>query len=104
MRRRRWASYAPAPTYKAWGCAWRSPDDKEITTAEEAQHLAYMHFAVCPTNPMLIQSRKERKEGTRHRRHLELEEQLKKANILTPPLGITEGRGACCHEYPAHHL
>ena len=50
---------------KTRGCDWRSPDDIEITTAEEAQHLAYMHFAEYTTNPMMIQRRKEH-----HRRHL----------------------------------
>ena len=72
---------------------------------EEAQHLAFMHFAVCPTNPTMIQNRKERKEATHHRRQQEQEERDKDAKLKKttffllwqPPLGITEGRGTSCN-------
>ena len=60
----------------------------KIITAEEAQHLNQMHFAVCPTNPMVMQNRKEE---THHSRQLEQEEReksakLKKTNVFDPAM------------------
>ena len=46
-----------------------------------------MHFAMCPTNPTVIQNRWEHNEDTLHRRQLEQQEQeknamLNKANVF----------------------
>ena len=49
---------------KASGYNWNSPDGENITTAEELQDLADMHFAVCPTNLTVIKTRKERNKET----------------------------------------
>ena len=49
----------------------------------EAQYIADMYFTVCPTNPIKIQKRKERKEEAQHRRQLEQEElKGKKQNLM----------------------
>ena len=53
---------------KAWGCNRRSPNNKEITTVEEAQYLANMHLTVRPMNPEVIQRKKERRDKVQPKR------------------------------------
>ena len=54
------------PNKTAVTCNWRSPNNNKITTVEEAQELAAFHFAVCITNPEVIQRKRERQTEADH--------------------------------------
>ena len=52
----------PIPLPQQGWCDWNSPDNENVTTAKQAQHLADMDFALSLTNPTVIKSRKDHKE------------------------------------------
>ena len=54
------------PNKETSPCHWRSPNNKKITMAVEAQELAQLNFAVCPTNPNMMQRKLEGQEGVEH--------------------------------------
>ena len=75
---------------------WRSPNNSEINTAEEAQERAAMHLAVCITNPDVIRRRLERQAeiANRGQMHKLAEAQAQAANLL----------GAMFHQASPHNF
>ena len=55
------AVQCPGPNKAKW-YRWESPINVEINTTESAQKLAYLHFTVCDTNPLVTEMRKKCKE------------------------------------------
>ena len=54
------------PNKTAGPCPWRSVNNREITTAKEAQELADIHMAICSTNSKVIQRIQERQKEAEH--------------------------------------
>ena len=68
------------PNREAGAYNWRNPNNRKITTAAEAQELVALHFAVCITNPGVIQRRLERQEDAANRRQMEEAAEARAAN------------------------
>ena len=69
------------PNREAGAYNWRNPNNRKITTAAEAQELVALHFAVCITNPGVIQRRLERQEDAANRRQMEEAAEASAANV-----------------------
>ena len=67
---------------RALGSNWKCSNNREITTAEEAQELAAMHFTACITEPDMIRRRLERLAEMAHRSQMDEAAEAQGANEL----------------------